>query len=334
MHSSNPGYHTIAGASLAPQQSALARHRSYRLLSRLFLEGLTEALQPTVAALPQLAASLPAAFDADEAAADHHELFVLNVYPYEAIFRDDEGLLGGRIAETVVGQYQQAGYAPDTAASSPDHIGYELGFLAFLCGAEADAWRDELPAVAERVRGHQRAFLGQHLLAWLAPLVMSIRQQGHAFYTALGELALALADEHATALGGLPEAWALPAAPPLLDAEKTGLKQIAGYLLTPVNSGLYLSRDDISALARAVELPRGFGGRQQMLANLLRAAAQYETVGTVAGKLQEIAGRWQASYQGLADTALAPYAAAWEERAAQTERLLGEIGARIEETLG
>lgn len=285
-------------------------------------------------ALPQLAASLPAAFDADEAAADHHQLFVLNVYPYEAIFRDGGGLLGGPVAETVAARYRQAGYAPDTAASSPDHAGYELGFLAFLCGAEADALRDGLPAVVERVRGLQRNFLGQHLLAWLAPLVVTIRQQGHLFYTALGDLTLALADEHSTALGGMPEAWTLPAAPPLLEQEKTGLKQIAGYLLAPVNSGLYLSRDDISALGRAVALPRGFGGRQQMLANLLRAAAQYEMVGTLVGELQRIAGRWQAAYQTLASTALAPYAAAWEERAGETRRLLAEVRIRADEARG
>jgi putative dimethyl sulfoxide reductase chaperone len=331
MPSSNPGSRTLDGPSLGPQQSALARHRSYSLLSRLFLEGLTEALQLTVAALPPLAASLPAAFDADEAAADHHELFVLNVYPYEGIFRDEEGLLGGRMAETVTARYHEAGYAPDTAASGPDHIGYELGFLAFLCGAEADAWRDGVMAAAERVRGLQRDFLAQHLLAWLAPLVVTIGEQGQPFYTALGELALGLADEHATALGGLPEAWALPAAPPLLDAEKTGLKQIAGYLLTPVHSGLYLSRDDISALARAVELPRGFGGRQEMLANLLRAAAQYETVGTLVGELQQIAERWQAAYRAIGDSALAPFATAWAERAGETGRLLAEMGARVDE---
>ncbi|MDT8307445.1 MAG: hypothetical protein RRC07_16050, partial [Anaerolineae bacterium] len=116
--------------------------------------------------------------------------------------------------------------------------------------------------------------------------------------------------------------------------EKTGLKEIAGYLLAPVHSGLYLSRDDISALARAVELPRGFGGRQQMLMNLLRAAAQYETMAALAGELQRVAGEWQAAYRTLAETALAPYAAAWEERVALTGRLLAEIGRRAREARG
>jgi putative dimethyl sulfoxide reductase chaperone len=293
-----------------------------------------------VATLPALASSLPPAFDADEAAAGHHLLFGLNVFPYEALFRDQSGLLGGAVSEAVAASYRQAGYAPATAASSPDHAGYELGLLAFLCGAEADAVRDGLRATVERVQGLQRDFLGQHLLAWLPPLAVAIREQDgarsayHPFYAALAELALALVDEHVTVLGGLPAHWALPPAPPLLASEKTGLKQIAAYLLAPGYSGLYLSRDAIGELARALDLPHGFGGRQQMMANLLRAAAQYGQMAPLVAQLRQVSGRWQGSYRSLAGTALAPYAAAWEERVALTRQLLAEIGRRASEVDG
>jgi putative dimethyl sulfoxide reductase chaperone len=293
-----------------------------------------------VATLPALASSLPPAFDAGEAAAAHHQLFGLNVFPYEAIFRDPSGLLGGAVGEAVAASYRQAGYAPETAASSPDHAGYELGLLAFLCGAEADAVGDGLRATVERVQGLQRDFLDQHLLAWLAPLVVAIREQSGArsayypFYAALAELALALIDDHAAALGGLPERWSLPAPPPLLASEKTGLKQIAAYLLAPGYSGLYLSRDAIGELARALDLPHGFGGRQQIMANLLRAAAQYGQMAPAVAHLRQVSGRWQASYRSLTGTALAPYAAAWEERAVLTRQLLAEIGRQARDVDG
>jgi putative dimethyl sulfoxide reductase chaperone len=293
-----------------------------------------------VAALPPLAAALPPAYDADEAAADYQALFGLNIFPYEAIFRDDARLLGGAVTAAVAAFYRQSGYAPDMAASSPDHFGTELGLLAFLCGAEADALRDGQAAAAARAQRLQRAFLADHLLAWLPPLALAIAAQESAacsacpFYTALARLAVELASEHAASLGELSASWSLPEPPPLLENEKTGLKQIAAYLLAPPQSGVYLSRDAIGRLARAVQLPHGFGGREQMLRNLLQAAAHYGELGALLAELQQVAAGWQAGYRALADAALAPYAAAWEAQAARTGRLLAEMGTRVGELHG
>ena len=65
-----------------------------------------------------------------------------------------------------------------------------------MSGAEADAWEDDLPDVAQRMSALQRDFLGQHLLRWLPPLALAIRRQGQAFYTALVELTVATVAAH------------------------------------------------------------------------------------------------------------------------------------------
>jgi TorA maturation chaperone TorD/predicted transcriptional regulator len=277
--------------------------------------------------VPALAGHLPSPFDADEAAADHQHLFGFNVFAHEAIFRAEDGLLGGLAGEAVVASYRQAGYTPEIAASSADHLGHELGLLAFLCGAEADAWQDGVPAAVRRTRILQRDFLHTHLLPWLPPLALALGRQSNAFYAAVAKLTLALAADHATALGGLPVGWALPALPPR-DEAQTGLREIARLLLAPVSSGLYLSRDDIGALAQALQLPRGFGGREQMLVNLLRAAAQYEVLDDLLRRLEQVVEAWRRDYRTMVEPALAPYAAAWEQRAAATAGFLREMGAQ------
>ena len=143
MLSYDHGSHTEP-ITLSSADMALARHHTYTLFSRLFLEGVTAELRPFLPPIPELAAVLPEPFDADESAATHHYLFQLNLFPYESIFLATDGLLGGPVTNKVQQQYEQSGFIVDASATSPDHIGHELAFLAFLCGAEADVWKDGL----------------------------------------------------------------------------------------------------------------------------------------------------------------------------------------------
>jgi putative dimethyl sulfoxide reductase chaperone len=322
---------------LTAGELALARSRSYALLADLFLQGLTAGSLAYLQTIPDIAAVLPADFDQDEAAADHYQLFGFNVFPYESIFLDPAGLLGGSITDEVVGSYSQAGFAigpagNQAAGESPDHLGHELRLMAFLGAAEADAWDDGLPAEAARMAGQQRAFLDQHLLQWLPPFVLAVEQQDQPLYGRLARLALDLASAHRQELGGRAGAAAArPPAPDLLADEKTGLREIAAYLLTPPYSGLYLSREDIGRLARAHHLPRGFGDRSQILLNLLRAAADYDRVGEVLADLAGLAQGWAAGYGQMAESPEVPestlhlVARDWQATAAGTASLLEEM---------
>ena len=117
----------------------------------------------------------------------------------------------------------------------------------------------------------------------------------------------------------------------LLADERTGLKEIAEFLLTPIYSGIYLSRDDIGRLARQQGVPRGFGDRQLLLLNLLRSAAKYETLGQVIDGLEELAGRWEQAYaEMMPSPGVGGPAAMWRTRAAATVALLEQIRSRIE----
>ena len=333
---------TPATNLLNEAQRAEARSVAYDLFARLFLESPTHSTWSSITAVPELERSLSlTGIDSDRAASDHFHLFGLNVFPYQGMFLDTGGSLGEQQSGRVLACYQQAGFdlAPDTpagripAGESPDHIGLELAFLSFLSGAEADALQDGENLHVLRIQTLQRDFLDQHVLPWLPVLVQAISQQGLPFYTELAQLSLELVSEHHTALGeGIvvrQAAFALPHLPSLLENEKTGLKDIAAYLLTPAYSGFYLGRDDIARLGRRRQLPRGFGGRLQMLENLLRSAVDYDHLPQLIDDLQALMDGWQSAYQFYAETESAwePFAVAWLERLESTRAILGTVSA-------
>lgn len=330
------GNHNEGKQQLAGGQLALARSRAYGLLSQLHLIGVTAQNLAQVRAIPELATHLGSPFEVDEAAADHHHLFGFNVHPYQSYFVDPAGLLGGPVAEGVAQAYQLMGFQADLAGESADHIGLELGFLAFLCAAEAEALEDGQAAIARQMADHQLVFMGDHLLLWIGPLTLAVGQQGHGFYEALAQVTLDLVQEHALALCSrlrrpLADETSLPAAPAILEDEVTGLKEIAEFLLTPVYSGIYLSRDDIGRLARRQAIPRGFGDRRQLLLNLLRSAANYDALGDVIDNLAALTGRWLAGYDEMITQEWAgPFVAGWRARAAGTAAMLAQMRGRLE----
>lgn len=315
---------------LSAKETALARHYTYALFSRLFVEGVTAELRPYLSPIPELAGSLPHPFDADETAVVHHHLFQLNLFPYESIFLATDGLLGGPVTNRVQTQYEQSGFDVDTSAISADHFGYELGFLSFLCGAEADAWEDRWAETAVLIQQRQQTFLQQHLLTWLAPFVPAVRAQQHPFFTALADLTLAFVADHAAIFGALTSDLTLPEMPDLLDNDKTGLKEIAAFLLTPSYSGVFFSRDQISGIARQQQLPHGFGNRTQMMTNLMKTAVQYDLFSALITAIQAvISSRRKHTMQMVADNPpLKPFFQPWQDRCQASHQLLAEIKSR------
>ena len=149
-------YNPDSPINLGAGELALARHLTYGLLGQLYLEGITAVTLPTIQNIPTLSETITIPFNTDEAAARHQTLFGFNIFPYESIFLDGSGLLGGVVTDSVLHSYQEAGFTVDANSTSPDHIGNELALLAHLCGAEADAWEDNLASTAERIRNLAR----------------------------------------------------------------------------------------------------------------------------------------------------------------------------------
>jgi len=161
---------------------AVRRSAGFWLLSRLFLE------VPTAARLAELrdalagstgdgallhAAAVEALRDPDATAVAFTRHLCLGdagagePLPFESHVR--EGRLPGENTEHVAAFMAEAGYelvAPE--ATSPDHLGAELRFMALLCHDEAEAWRAGDATAALAGLALQKAFLRKHPGQWAA----------------------------------------------------------------------------------------------------------------------------------------------------------------------
>jgi hypothetical protein len=256
----------------------------------------------------------------------------MELLPYESVFLAADGLLGGFAGESVTTAYRQLGFSPDAAASSPDHLGYELAALAHLCQQEAKAIQEGSNDKVALARQLQGRFLQDHLLPWLIPFHLALKRQADPFYTAVSNLCLSLVHQHFTGLetdSRHPVQWVVEAWPSndLLDEERSGLREICDFLMVPILSGLYLSRADIGRLGRQLQLPRGFGDRSQTMLNLMRTAAQYEQFAALISGIREVVTDWLAGYHQMREAMpeLTPFVIPWEERARQTRGLLSNL---------
>lgn len=313
---------TFNTLSLAEHERA--RGYLYHLLGTVFLQGIHEGNLEHLQVIPELEeplqrcwgqASLEPAW-LDLVAADHQHLFGFNVFPYQSMFLSWKGQIGGDETARVVEHYTAAHFPVVVSAESPDHIGVQLFFLAFLAqeGAAPDV---------------TAAFLDEHFLLWVPLWVQAVHETKHPVFSVLASLALEVAIEHRRELEpGVASPWGewekrLPAVDDsLLERESTGLREIADYLLTPARSGLYLTRDDIRSLSRKRRVPAGFGPRRLMLTNLFQSAVEYQELPDVVGVLREHVGVWQNKMTSLTRyelSVLEQVASLWTQRLRVTE---------------
>ncbi|MFT5459537.1 MAG: TorA maturation chaperone TorD [Myxococcota bacterium] len=302
-----------------PVDIARARHRLYGLLGQLLVDGPTDALADTVAALPALADAWPAG-DADARQATHHRVFGLEVFPYESVFVGADGVMGGDATGALRRDLQAAGFRGGRTDVEVDHVGLELAALSWLCAAEAEALEDDVdPAPA---RAHQARLLHRHVARWLPALSLAVH--GLDPWT---QRVLALAEElvaaHCTALGPTP-GWTLPPRPDdLLDDRRTGLARIARAWLVPAHSGWALSRQSIGRLAARAGVPSGFGPRWKMLEGVLAGAVDHDSADAALDALADELARWRDGYARA--EALGLPIGPWRTRLAATEGELSRI---------
>lgn len=310
-----------------------------RLLSRLFLKGITQDSLPELLEIPVFDGHFPHAnvppdeAVLDEWAADHFHLFGMNVPPNAAMYLDPEAMLGGATSAWVQEMYSAAGFSHPGTAEGPDHIGNELAFLAYLLDQAALVHSENDPHGTGEWTSLAARFYGQHLRVWVPVFGFAVQRQQHPFYDEIAALLLKWVKEIVAVLPGLPEPD-LPAnevpGESLLSDPDTHIRDISRYLLTPALSGVLLSRDRISHFGRSTRLPRGFGDRLQILNNLIRSAAGYEMVDGILNLIQTEFETWLDFYDGLGRHAgMDGTARFWELRVRQSLQLINRMKMEI-----
>ena len=249
----------------------ISRKRAYLLLGDLYLHGVLAEHLDIIQGIPALAEHAEPAND-ESWAAEHQRLLGFNVPPYASVFLEESGYLGGEVSSGVGRSFREGGFSVAGMGVTPDHLGDELTFLAFLCDKNIRYEQDGETEGQKRVEMHLAHFLWDHLLQWLPMFSETMQRQRNAFYQAMASLTLELIVDHA---GSLPTPETTRK-----EIEDTapieGLRSLARFLTRPVACGFYLSREQIADIGRRIDVPTGFIEREQMMLNVLEASQRYE----------------------------------------------------------
>jgi hypothetical protein len=246
-------------------------------------------------------------------AAGHTELFVLQLPPYASIYLGAEGMLGGEARDRIAGFWRAVGRTPPT---EPDHLAVLLGLYGSLVEEEPGA-REVGDAPGGALARHARATLfREHLAPWLFPWLLKAEEVGGTFHREWARLLRRALEEEARGLDPVPNLPAHLAAVP-----DDALDSLADQVLTPVRSGLIVTRADLARASRERGLPLRIGERRYALRNMLKAAPE-ETVTWLRDEAEGWVarhGRWAASG--------GPASGFWARRARSTREALAGLGA-------
>jgi TorA maturation chaperone TorD len=227
-------------------------------------------------------------FTQEPDAAAHTDLFVFELVPYASVYLDADGMLGGEARDRVAGFWRALKIAPPP---EPDALVALLGLYAHLdetARGEGDAARR---ALIVRARD---ALLWEHLAPWAFAYAAKAREVAAGFYRGWAGLlydALGAAASACDPSQGLPVA--LRAAPAGIEPGGDAETFLTG-LLSPVRSGMLLTRADLRAAAAEL----GLGLRQGERRYALRALLGQDADATL-GWLEREAVAWAARHEAL-----------------------------------
>jgi TorA maturation chaperone TorD len=247
--------------------------------------------------------------------AEHTELFLFQLPPYASLYLGAEGKLGGEARDRVAGFWRAVGTAPPP---EPDHLTTLLGLYANLAEAAS-----VLPDSAEAglLKRSAAALLHEHLLPWTGPYLSKVTELGHSFYRSWATMltaALREAARESEHAGPLP--LHLREAPELPDPRAEGGEAFLDGLLTPVRSGVILTRADLARAAGETGLGLRAGERRYALQALFSQDAA-----RMLAWLALEAEAWTARHEGRMNDGGLQIATFWRDRAQHTSASLSRL---------
>lgn len=248
----------------------------------------------------------------------HTTAFIEQCPPYASVLVGDDGRIGGEAADRVAGFRRllgaEVGEAPDALVA----LLYDYAELV------------ERAASDPRAAHARTAMLWEHLLAWIMPYLDAVQRSGLAPYDAWAALMreVFLAEGHAIAAGDvLPlHLRAAPECQSLFEAET--VEAAIRVLLTPVATGIVLTRADLTRAVNTLEIGLVQNSRSFILKHLLDqdAASALDWLASEACR--------QAEARTSEHHALGDVACFWSERAAATARSLTSMAEQAKRRSG
>lgn len=247
--------------------------------------------------------------------ADYTDLFLLQLPPYASVYVGAEGALGGEARERVAAFWRVLGQTPPP---EPDHLALLLALYAWLVERE----EEEAQGSCQReARSYLRiTFLWEHLLSWLPAYLAKLQTIATPAYGVWGKLLSRVLREEAQRGGIAPMLSPyLRETHPLAHPGTGSLRPLVKGLLTPIQSGIILTRADLVRAGRQLGLGLRVSERHMILITLL----QQDGANSL-NWLAEEAFAWR-SYHAAWRAVSGELAVFWEERAGETARLLAAL---------
>lgn len=179
----------------------------YGFISRLFMEEVDENLIQMIKSKPELLDLFPLTKEWDlffnketkslideELNVDYTTIFLLNAYPYESVFMNDEGHINPTLTNPTLQFYLEHGYEIDlnkTRVLSPDHIAVEMEFMITLINDQLNAYSMFNEEEEKKALTAQKEFMENHLLRWSTIYLLSAIDLAETpFYKDVCEMAL------------------------------------------------------------------------------------------------------------------------------------------------
>ncbi len=302
---------TKGGSGPAPLGPGPAQDGSGPALGELF-RSLGALVEPPSAAAQRVADLLDLGPLPSEA--EHTDLFLFQLTPFASVYLGEEGMLGGEALDRIAGFWRVLQQEPPV---EPDHLAVMLAFYARLVEEAAGS-------EATRARGAwlqaRKAFLWEHLLPWLPPYLSKIDDLGPPFYRRWARLLENALRSEVGALGAQERlSLHLREAPGVADPRLEGPHGFLGALLSPIRSGMIVTRSDLARAGRRLELGTRAGERRFVLKGLL----EQNPAGTLEWLRREAIG-W-AGRHGHPDPLAPEIADYWRRRAEATADLLADL---------
>lgn len=242
------------------------------------------------------------------------DAFVLSAPPHAAIHQSAEGKLGGEALDRIGGFWRVLGIVPPQDA---DHLGTLLMFYAELGAAQSAARTERVQQQLQRAR---IALLQEHLTSWAPAYLWTLRLLPMTAVAAWAELtATALARETSHILTAVLLPLALRSAPPPLSPDDS-MQQVLDAVVSPLKSGLILTRQELSRAAAEL----GLGFRQGERRFALKSMLEQDKPGTLKW-LAGHADHWRQLHAGVLPGSDLQIAQWWSTRAAATASAVQQI---------
>ncbi|OGR01022.1 MAG: hypothetical protein A2505_11040 [Deltaproteobacteria bacterium RIFOXYD12_FULL_55_16] len=188
-------YHFLADLFLRPPTAALLALIKEEGAAALF-QGDDEASSTWRLEINTFREELKAMADpVAEMEGEYTALFVLpsGILPHEAVYRDEQKRLGGRVTMAVAQFYKDAVMEmSEECIEMPDHLGMELEFMARLCGLEKLFCEEDDQISLQVCRALQQDFMNRHLGCWASQCCEAvINEAGYGFYRAVAQITMA-----------------------------------------------------------------------------------------------------------------------------------------------